>query len=394
MSSETQTMTTPEIIDNQTNLPTNQIEIPTIQPVPIPPVDDTTIPTIVEQSEITNASQSFESMLFNKRNLSLLVFFVIVYIVSYYLLGKFYNKPSSENTGISLTLSRILDVIVLIAVFSYLVIYFFATSMEENQTNMKNIYNESVEYVQSPFSLLTTALFLFVFYLSVYLFRIPMTSETKPTTVSFIENITWLAFVINVFVVFFKYVLGISFDDILQSLRLNVEKEVPVPEPELPVSVDEVFNVSNNLYAYDDAQAVCSALGAKLATYDQVEESYNNGGEWCNYGWSEGQMALFPTQKETWNKLQETPEYKNNCGRPGVNGGFIGNPNVKFGINCFGKKPEPTQQDKDRLMMKQTNIFPQSQKDKELEEKIQYWKDNASELLKLNSFSRNTWSKY
>ena len=377
---ETQNINNTEVIENTTELPTTT------------PIIDTPIENETTQQD--NTSQTFESMLFNKQNLSLLVFFVLVYVVSYYLLGKFYQKPSSENSGIALSLSRILDTIILFAVFAFIIIYFFTTSMEQNQANLKEYYDEASTYVQNPLSLITTTLFLFVFYLSIYLFRIPMTSDTKPTTVSLIENITWLAFVINAFIVFFKYVLGISFEDILQSLKLNVEKEVPVPEPELPVSVDEVFNVSNNLYAYDDAQAVCSALGAKLATYDQVEESYNNGGEWCNYGWSEGQMALFPTQKETWNKLQETPEYKNNCGRPGVNGGFIGNPNVKFGINCFGKKPEPTQEDKDRLMMKQTNIFPQSQKDKELEEKIQYWKDNASELLKLNSFSRNTWSKY
>lgn len=372
---------------NNTDTVENTTELSSTPPISNSPIEN-------EPTQQNNISQTFENMLFNKQNLSLLVFFVLVYVVSYYLLGKFYQKPSTENSGIAQSLSKILDTIILFAVFAFLIIYFFTTSMEQNQANLKEYYDETSTYVQNPLSLITTSLFLFVFYLSIYLFRIPMTSDTKPITVSFIENITWLVFVINAFVVFFNYVLGVSFEDILQILHLNVEKEVPVPEPELPISVDEVFNVSNNLYAYDDAQAVCSALGAKLATYDQVEESYNNGGEWCNYGWSEGQMALFPTQKETWNKLQETPEYKNNCGRPGVNGGYIGNPNIKFGVNCFGKKPEPTQEDKDRLLLKQTNIFPQSKKDKELEEKIQYWKDNAAELLKLNSFSRNTWSKY
>jgi hypothetical protein len=66
---------------------------------------------------------------------------------------------------------------------------------------------------------------------------------------------------------------------------------------------DEVFNIGNNLYTYDDAQAVCKAFGARLATYGEIEQSYNDGAEWCNYGWSQHQMALFPTQAETYKNL-------------------------------------------------------------------------------------------
>ena len=42
---------------------------------------------------------------------------------------------------------------------------------------------------------------------------------------------------------------------------------------------NEVFNVSNNAYTYDEAKAVCSIYGAELATYDQIEQAYNNGAE-------------------------------------------------------------------------------------------------------------------
>jgi hypothetical protein len=110
--------------------------------------------------------------------------------------------------------------------------------------------------------------------------------------------------------------------------------------PKFPTSgSEEVYNVGNNVYNYDEAQAVCKAYGARLATYDEIENAYNDGGEWCNYGWSEGQMAYFPTQKDTWDMLQRDPKLKHACGRPGINGGFIDNPNVKFGANCFGVKP-------------------------------------------------------
>ena len=50
-------------------------------------------------------------------------------------------------------------------------------------------------------------------------------------------------------------------------------------------------------------------------------------------------MAFYPTQKSTWNKLQKIKGHEHDCGRPGINGGYIDNPNVRFGVNCFGSKP-------------------------------------------------------
>lgn len=106
------------------------------------------------------------------------------------------------------------------------------------------------------------------------------------------------------------------------------------------IEQNEVFYVSGNEYTYDDAPAVCAAYGAELATYDQVNDAYSAGGEWCGYGWTQGGMALFPTQQATWELLQqETDQTKRtSCGRPGVNGGYF-NPSNKFGVNCYGVKP-------------------------------------------------------
>ena len=72
---------------------------------------------------------------------------------------------------------------------------------------------------------------------------------------------------------------------------------------EKPVTKEEVFHVPGNKYTYKQAQAVCKAFDSDLATYSQIEDAYNNGGEWCSYGWSADQMALFPTQKVTQGKI-------------------------------------------------------------------------------------------
>jgi hypothetical protein len=107
-----------------------------------------------------------------------------------------------------------------------------------------------------------------------------------------------------------------------------------------PTQAKEVFYISGNYYTYEDAPAVCAAYDAELASYDQVMQAYSAGAEWCGYGWTQGGMALFPTQESTWSTLMQEVDQKNRtqCGRPGVNGGYF-NPNTKFGVNCFGVKP-------------------------------------------------------
>lgn len=102
----------------------------------------------------------------------------------------------------------------------------------------------------------------------------------------------------------------------------------------------EVFNIASNRYTYSDSAPLCKALGAELATYEQVKDAYGRGADWCNYGWVKGQMALYPTQEETWKKLQEGPiDQRTSCGRPGLNGGYFDNPELRFGVNCYGVKP-------------------------------------------------------
>ena len=103
----------------------------------------------------------------------------------------------------------------------------------------------------------------------------------------------------------------------------------------------EVFHIADNKFTYDDAPAVCAAYDSQLASLEQIIDAYNHGAEWCGYGWSAGGMALYPTQKGTWDALQQEVDQtkKTACGRPGVNGGYF-DPSSKFGVNCYGIKPQ------------------------------------------------------
>ena len=148
----------------------------------------------------------------------------------------------------------------------------------------------------------------------------------------------------------------------------------------------EVFHIPNNTHDYEKSRKICRKYNARLATYDEVENAYNNGANWCSYGWSEDQLALFPTQSEIYNNLKLIPGHENDCGRPGVNGGFIDNKHVKFGVNCFGKKPKQSEEDKEfmeRLKLSYSPAIDQDELDKIVNEK--------NNML-ISPFNKDKWS--
>ena len=160
----------------------------------------------------------------------------------------------------------------------------------------------------------------------------------------------------------------------------------PVPEIKLK---KQVFHIPGNKYTFNNAEALCDAYGARLANYNEVENAYRNGAEWCSYGWTKDQMALFPTQKKTWNYLQGVKGHENDCGRPGINGGYIANPNVRFGATCYGFRPKITEQEAE--LMENSPIYPRSMDDIRRDKKVDFWKKRIPEIL-VAPFNSNVWS--
>jgi len=136
-----------------------------------------------------------------------------------------------------------------------------------------------------------------------------------------------------------------------KGLDISFFESAPAPAPATTIvptrgkSIEqkEVFYIGGNDYTYQDAPALCAAYNAELATYDQLNQAYSSGAEWCGYGWTQGGMALYPTQDATWQALQNEVSVTNKtaCGRPGINGGYF-DPDTKFGVNCYGVKPHNT----------------------------------------------------
>lgn len=150
----------------------------------------------------------------------------------------------------------------------------------------------------------------------------------------------------------------------------------------------QVFNVSKNTFTYYDAEPLCKALGAELATYEQVKDAYEKGADWCNYGWTKGQMAVYPTQKETWEKLQQGPEEQRRaCGNPGMNGGFFDNPELRYGVNCYGSKPSQSSHDATKVAMG----TPSSPGALEFDKKVAKYR-SESDSIGVLPFNTGKWS--
>lgn len=202
-------------------------------------------------------------------------------------------------------------------------------------------------------------------------------SNTKSKTnifkyLFFLIGIILIIFIIYVAISYYNYSKVScyekkSFSDYLFSNDSNIcilfDKPIPkvVPKPVFTINKDnvpkdgnllqkdEVFHINNQDYTYDQSKCKCAAYGARLATKNEITDAYNKGANWCTYGWSEGQNAFYPTQKCFYDALLREEQYEeeeflfnseNYCGKPGINGGYFSDPQIKFGINCYGKKPK------------------------------------------------------
>lgn len=159
--------------------------------------------------------------------------------------------------------------------------------------------------------------------------------------------------------------------------------------PPLPGSGGkEVFNIADNKYKYSDANALCKSFGAELATYDQVKAAWDKGADWCNYGWIKGQAAVYPTQQSTYDKIQSGPEdARQSCGVPGVNGGYFDNPDLQFGVNCYGIKPAENDADIRHAQTK-GGLSPDALV---FDHQVQNFKQHHTEMS-LNPFKEGSWS--
>jgi hypothetical protein len=242
-----------------------------------------------------------------------------------------------------------------------------------------NIFNQSFDSFKISYVLLLGVVVMV--YILIFALFGNSTGSSGPLMI-IIEIILWVVLIL---------VIGVNIQnydyDFSTELDVNVSKKTDTTETTCDNSESgEVFHIPNNKHSFEKARSICRKYNARLATYTEVEDAYSKGANWCSYGWSEDQLALFPTQLDIYNNLKLIPGHENDCGRPGVNGGFIDNVNVRFGVNCFGKKPEETKEDTEymeRLKLSYSPAIDQDELDKIAKDK---------EAMLIAPFNKDKWS--
>lgn len=215
-------------------------------------------------------------------------------------------------------------------------------------------------------------------------------------SITFIEVVMWGMFIFLVLINGVQYFFQVDIKTSIRNLftpvpevDITVTTPQPPPVPEIMYE-DQVFHIPDNIYTYNDAKAVCKAYGSRLATYEEIENAYKRGAEWCGFGWSADQMALYPTQMETWKKLQKRKGHKHDCGRPGINGGFVAYKKAPFGVNCYGHKPKITPEE--RELMDNEELIPLSPEERRFKKKVEKYRKNLPEIL-VSPFNYDNWSQ-
>jgi len=161
----------------------------------------------------------------------------------------------------------------------------------------------------------------------------------------------------------------------------SLKKPVAVPE-KTDSKNKEVFLVANNIFQRGDSNKVCKAFfNADVATMEQLREGYNNGANWCNYGWTADSKAYYPLQQ-----VQNNPR----CfGEAGLNGGTMENTsNITLGVTCYGEKPSENLMTVDKL------ITDSSMAQDDLRILDAYRKRINNDGLKIAPFNNKKWSKF
>jgi hypothetical protein len=266
--------------------------------------------------------------------------------------------------------------------------------------SLNSQYDYLNQFNSNPYAI-GTVLIIIVMYLVIFSSLGSSSTDVSPPSSSsslLLETFLWSIFIALIVLNGMSYIFSINIVAGIKNIFSGVpEIDIAVtgagpandsPVPEI-TQKPQVFYLPNNTYTYDDSKAICSAYGGRLATYTEIDEAHKKGADWCGFGWSDKQMALYPTQMEKWNALQKIEGHEHDCGRPGINGGYIDNPNVRFGVNCYGYKPKIT--DTEIANMTNVSLYPKTNKELAFDEKVEFWKQQLASIT-VAPFNHDNWS--
>ena len=344
-------------------------------------------------------SSSGAASFFSQSGVVTIFWFLAIYVVVSFVIQSM-NGGGNGGTA-TFTATRLFDFLILAMLFMAISYLYLTQSQANQQGLLKSLTLTLANFLNNDWATLYSIMSLFSVYLLVFIMGIPMDINNKPVTLSLLETCLILVLVFSVIALVSRQLFNWDIvNQILVWFGFAVDPTVTadatagadISEADTTGTTrEEVYNIGSNIFNYKDAKAICKVFGGKLATYSQIEDAYNKGAEWPSMGWSEDQMALFPTQLKTYERMKEegTPNAR---GRPGVNGGYMSNTELRFGVNCFGVKP--TASTHDRAVMELLKSRPYSPSDLEEAQRVKFWQQNKDKLIAMMPFDADSWSMY
>ncbi len=86
----------------------------------------------------------------------------------------------------------------------------------------------------------------------------------------------------------------------------------------------QVYHIFQNAYTFKEAQEECAKRASTLANPNQLQNAYDAGANWCNWGWSTDGDAYMPNRDPKCNK------------KIGLVNARQVDKSMKIGVNCYG----------------------------------------------------------
>src|SRR5210317_265056 len=168
-------------------------------------------------SDTSNSVQDTISKILTTNNILIFIGFLAVYFgFSYYKSGgQTVATADTSGKGVSMIIDIIFFMILGLVVYNIV-----SAETDDKDSNITGKFiNTLTDYVNQPASVITSIFILIGLYLVVYMFGIPMNKESKPISVSIVEAVAWSLFIIVLIVDVFKYLFGVSFDEIFDKIK-------------------------------------------------------------------------------------------------------------------------------------------------------------------------------
>ena len=123
-----------------------------------------------EKMDLKEDATSIVSTIFTKSNFILIAWFLGIYFIAYFILGYFFPGSTTNNKSL---LSKTIDILIVTCFLIIVITTFYSMSDSQKDKFLPNFLSGFKDFVNNPNSLLSVFSFILVFYLIIYLFRLP-----------------------------------------------------------------------------------------------------------------------------------------------------------------------------------------------------------------------------